>query len=122
MQTNIEVVREFVETWSTLDARKLASYFAQDGCYHNMPTRPVQGRENVEEYIRKFIANWTETQWEIISIAASGERVYCERLDRTKTSTGYVDLPCFGVFEMKEGKIVEWRDYFDLATFMKAVR
>jgi limonene-1,2-epoxide hydrolase len=31
-----------------------------------------------------------------------------------------VDLPCLGVFEMTGGKIKEWRDYFDLSTFMRA--
>lgn len=28
-----------------------------------------------------------------------------------------VDLPCLGVFEMEDGKIKVWRDYFDMATF-----
>jgi len=48
--------------------------------------------------------------------------VYCERLDRTETTNGNVDLPCFGVFEMKEGKIHVWRDYFDMGTFVDAMR
>ena len=45
-----------------------------------------------------------------------------ERIDRTKTSLGAVDLPCTGVFEMKDGKIRVWRDYFDLNTFMGAMQ
>ncbi|MEZ5739695.1 MAG: SgcJ/EcaC family oxidoreductase [Burkholderiaceae bacterium] len=121
MMSNIEVIREFVQAWSELDAAKLAGYFTQDGCYHNMPTAPVKGRENVEKFIEKFLANWTQTQWEILNISAQGDLVYCERIDRTKTTTGDVDLPCFGVFEMKDGKILEWRDYFDLATYTRAV-
>ena len=47
--------------------------------------------------------------------------MYCERLDRTKTSQGDVDLPCFGVFEMQDGKIHLWRDYFDMNTFVSAM-
>ena len=44
-----------------------------------------------------------------------------ERMDRTDVAGRHVDLPCFGVFEMENGKIKVWRDYFDLATFTNAV-
>ena len=121
MPSNSEIVREFVEAWSTLDADKLADYFTEDGCYYNMPTQPVKGRDAVRGFIQNFLANWTETQWDILNMAEAGDVVFCERLDRTKTSSGNVDLPCLGVFEMQDGKIREWRDYFDLGTFMKAM-
>ena len=121
MPSNSEIVREFVEAWSTLDAEKLADYFTEDGCYYNMPTQPVKGREAVRGFIQNFLANWTDTQWDILNMAEAGDVVFCERLDRTKTTAGDVDLPCLGVFEMQDGKIKEWRDYFDLGTFMKAM-
>ena len=121
MSRNVEIVREFVEAWSSLDADTLSGYFCEDGCYYNMPSQPVKGREAVAGFIKNFLATWTETQWDILNIAEAGDVVFCERLDRTKTSAGDVDLPCVGVFEMQDGKIKEWRDYFDLGTFMKAM-
>jgi len=57
-----------------------------------------------------------------LNIAAVGDVVIAERLDRTRTSTGDVDLPCVGVFEMVDGKISIWRDYFDMATFTSAMQ
>ena len=45
--------------------------------------------------------------------------VIVERLDRTEVGDIKVDLPCCGVFEMKEGKIKIWRDYFDMGTYTK---
>jgi limonene-1,2-epoxide hydrolase len=122
MSSNEQVVRDFLRAWSRLDPPELAAYFAEDGCYHNVPTGPVSGREQVEAFIRAFTATWTETDWEIISIAAVGDRVYAERIDRTRTTQGDVDLPCLGVFEMADGKIREWRDYFDLNTYMQAMK
>ena len=122
MSSNADVIKEFVAAWSCLDAAKLASYFAEDGCYYNMPTGPVRGRGNVEQFIRAFLSTWTETHWDIVSLAENGDVVYCERLDRTKTTGGDVDLPCCGVFEMENGKIKEWRDYFDLGTYMRAMK
>jgi len=121
MATNSEIIRDFVETWSTLDVKKLIDFFAEDGCYYNMPAQPVRGKDNVEVLISNFLASWTETTWDIINISESGNVVFCERLDRTKTTAGDVDLPCVGVFEMRDGKIKEWRDYFDMNTFVSAM-
>lgn len=122
MGNNEQIIRDFIAAWSRLDPAELAAFFAEDGCYFNMPTQPVKGRENVENFIRGFLANWTETQWDLLNIAAVGNVVYTERLDRTKTTQGDVDLPCCGIFEMENGKIKEWRDYFDLNTFMQAMK
>ncbi|MFT7653367.1 MAG: limonene-1,2-epoxide hydrolase [Limisphaerales bacterium] len=119
--SDVETIREFINCWSTLDAPRLANYFTEDGIYYNMPAKPVAGRVAVEKFIAGFIANWTETSWEILNIAGEGHTVFCERLDKTKTQNGDVDLPCLGVFEMRDGKIQVWRDYFDMGTFMKAM-
>ena len=121
MGTNTEIIEEFVKVWSTLDAAKIASYFTEDGCYYNIPAKPVAGRDNIEQFVRGFLANWTETHWDIINIAGNGNTVFCERLDRIKSSNGDVDLPCVGVFIMEDGKICEWRDYFDMGTFVNSM-
>jgi limonene-1,2-epoxide hydrolase len=118
---NIRIVTEFVEAWSRLDADELAGYFTDDGCYHNMPIGPVSGREAVRDLIANFSASWTATTWDLINIAAAGDVVFTERLDRTKAGERGVDLPCAGVFEMEDGRIKVWRDYFDLATFTKGM-
>lgn len=61
------------------------------------------------------------TRWEIINTASSGSTALVERINKTKT-TGVVDLPCVGVFEMEGGKIKAWRDYFDMATYTGATK
>jgi limonene-1,2-epoxide hydrolase len=87
-----------------------------------MPAQPVAGRDNVRQFIAGFLATWTETQWDILNIMGEGDVVIAERLDRTKTTQGDVDLPCTGVFEMEDGRIKVWRDYFDIGTFMNAMK
>ena len=118
---NEKIIREFIEAWSRLDPVELSSYFSEDGVYHNMPSGPVHGRENVQKMIAAFIGPWTETRWDILNIVAAGELVIAERLDRTKAGDKAVDLPCTGVFEMENGKIKVWRDYFDIGTYVKAM-
>ncbi len=116
-----KTIRDFVEAWSRLDAAELASYFCDDGVYHNMPTGPVSGRKNIEAFIAGFIRDWTSTEWDIVNLLAAGNLVIVERLDRTVIGDRKVDLPCTGIFEMEAGQIKVWRDYFDLGTYMKAL-
>ena len=120
-EQNVAAITEFVAAWSRLDPDELADYFTEDGCYHNMPVGPVTGRDNVRAMIAAFTADWTATQWDLLNIVGAGDVVIAERLDRTEAGDKKVDLPCTGVFEMRDGKIKVWRDYFDMATFTTAM-
>ncbi len=121
MTSNLQIIQAFIGAWSRLDASELSGYFAEDGVYHNIPTSPVAGRENIRQFIAGFIKPWTHTDWVISNILAEGDTVMVERLDRTRTVAGDVDLPCVGVFVLKEGKIAVWRDYFDMSTYRNAL-
>jgi limonene-1,2-epoxide hydrolase len=121
MEENERIIRDFIEAWSRLDPEELAGYFAEDGVYHNMPAGPISGRANVEKFIRGFSASWTETTWDLLNIASSGDTVIAERIDRTLAGEKSVDLPCVGVFQLEAGKIKVWRDYFDIATYQNAL-
>ena len=121
MDDNERVIRDFIAAWSRLDAAELAAFFTEDGVYHNMPTRPIAGREAVQGFIAGFAKDWSATTWEILNIVAHGNVVIAERIDRTRVGDKRVDLPCCGVFEMAGGKIKVWRDYFDLATYRAAL-
>ena len=119
MSENIKIIKDFVAAWSNLDADELVGYFSEDGIYYNMPAQPVQGHEKLKLFIEGFINKWTKTTWEILNIIDEGNVVIVERLDRTEVGDIKVDLPCCGVFEMEEGKIKIWRDYFDMGTYTK---
>lgn len=121
MKTNETIIRDFVAAWSRLDTGELVEFFAPDGIYHNMPVGPVSGHDNLRVFIGGFIQNWSRTEWDILNIMSREDTVFVERLDRTKVGEKDIDLPCCGVFEMENGKIKIWRDYFDMATYTKAL-
>ena len=120
MSDNVQTIKDIIAAWSNLDSDELVGYFSEDGIYYNMPTQPVQGKEQLKQFIGSFIANWTKTNWDTLNIIGEGDVVIAERLDRTEVGDIKVDLPCCGVFEMEEGKIKVWRDYFDMGTYTKA--
>lgn len=121
MTSNEDIVRAFITAWSRLNVDELVGYFTPDGTYHNMMAKPVSGHNNLRRFIGGFMRGWTATDWEILNIVARGDVVIAERVDRTQVGDKKVELPCCGVFEMTGGKIKVWRDYFDLATYTKAV-
>ena len=121
MSTNEKIVRDFISAWSRLNVDELVDYFCKDGIYHNMPTDPVAGHEALRAFIGAFLTNWEKTDWEILNLLVDGDTVMVERLDRTVAAGKQVDLPCCGVFEMRQGKIAVWRDYFDMTTYIDAL-
>jgi limonene-1,2-epoxide hydrolase len=121
MERNESSVREFIAAWSRLDPKELASWFTEDGVYHNVPAAPVAGRENVEKLIRSFIAGWTETRWEIRNVLAQGDLVVVERVDHTRAGRRASRFRASASFEMQGGRIRVWRDYFDLGTYLRSM-
>ncbi len=121
MNKNEKIIRDFVSTWPGLDVEKIVSYFTEDGIYHNMMMNPVKGHTDLRNFMSAFLNGWSDTEWEILNIASSGNMVFAERVDRMKVGGKPVALPCCGVFEMENGKIKVWRDYFDMGTYTKAL-
>jgi limonene-1,2-epoxide hydrolase len=120
MTSNEQIIRDFISAWSRLDVETLLGYFADDAIYHNMPIAPVSGAQ-IRPFITAFLKGWTETNWEVLTLVSSGNIVIAERIDRTKLGDKSVDLPCCGVFEMQDGKIKIWRDYFDMMAYTRAI-
>lgn len=117
---NEDRIRAFIEAWSRLDAEELVGYFTTDGTYHNMMLEPVSGTDNLLQFISGFLSSWSQTNWEVVNLVSRGDLVVAERVDRTRIGDHSVALPCVGIFEMEDGKIKMWRDYFDMATYTTA--
>jgi limonene-1,2-epoxide hydrolase len=116
-----DVVTEFCRKWASPDPDELAGYFTEDAVYHNMPIDPVHGREAIKEFIAGFTAGFDGIDFEIHRQISDGNLVMNERTDTMRRKDGGgVALPVMGVFEVVDGKIAKWSDYFDMATVMKA--
>ena len=122
METPIEVVRRFCAAWSDdATADELASFFTEDAVYHNVPLEPVSGRENIATAIASFIRpgppGIESIDFRLVNIAANGPVVMTERVDVFRVSDRSFELQVMGAFEVNDGKISAWRDYFDLSQF-----
>jgi limonene-1,2-epoxide hydrolase len=118
-----KIVREFCEAASTLNVDTLLGFFTEDAVYHNMPIAPVEGKAAIGETLTGFLGPASACSFELLSIAASGNRVLTERIDHFEVEGKRISLPVMGTFEVTpEGRISAWRDYFDLQQYMQQVQ
>ena len=113
------LVLEFCVAWSRRNIDELLGYFTDDAVYHNMPLAPVSGKDGIREILNLFVPPAGVIEFEMRNVASRGRVVFTERVDRFTIAGKTVSLPVAGVFEIRDGKIAAWRDYFDLATWQR---
>jgi limonene-1,2-epoxide hydrolase len=114
-----EVVRQFLKEMERLDY-DAAVKFVSDKCeYTNPPPLgSVVGPAGIRAVLEPFFAPTLENEFKILRESADGPVVFLERLDRHRLADRWVELPVTGVFEVHNGLITLWRDYFDAATIL----
>ena len=122
MSSNTDIVRQFVADWSKNDVPTVMAYFTDDCVYHNIPMDPVQGTDAILATVNGFAGMSEEIQWDLLAIAESADGVVLtERVDKFKIAGNWIELPVMGTFELRDGKISAWRDYFDMNQFTSQV-
>ena len=112
----IAVVKAFVDAWNRMDFDAIVAALDERVRYHNIPLAPIHGRDAVRDYLREAW-RFDQVDWQLVRIAADGGSVLTERVDNFVIAGAHVSLPVMGTFEVLDGRIVEWRDYFDLASY-----
>ncbi|TMA26984.1 MAG: limonene-1,2-epoxide hydrolase [Deltaproteobacteria bacterium] len=120
MKNPTQIVTDFCNAVPRRNVEELVGFFSDDAVYHNIPIAPVKGRDAIAATLRGFLDPSTQAEFEVLSLAAAGNKVLTERIDRFTINGKQIALPVMGTFEVDaQGKISAWRDYFDLAQFTK---
>jgi len=112
-----ELVTEFCALWANPDLETILSYFTEDAVYHNIPMAPAEGLPEIRDLLPMMLDGMEGIDFVVHRQVADGNLVMNERTDvMRRTNGGRVELPVMGTFEVRDGRIAAWRDYFDLAT------
>ena len=105
------------EAWPTGDAAALGRFFDEDAEYRNGPLEPVRGREAIVASLTQQMALGGAVDADIINVISDGSIVMTERVDYWRSADKSIPLRIMGIFEVLDGVITAWRDYFDSNEF-----
>lgn len=114
---NEAVVRAFLKGWDNRDVDGCMALCSDDMCYLNQPLEAIRGKANVRKMIASIFAPAKKVEFKLLNVFGHGNQVLTERLDQwdwTGSGTWQTLLPVCGMFELTDdGKIREWREYYD---------
>jgi len=118
----------FVRSFTALLAAKnidVASTMISDDCeYDNVPIGKAFGPQGLRDTLTGFFAMCDSLDWEIVRQSSTGDMnsavVLNERIDRFVIEGTTYELLVAGVYEIRDGRITLWRDYFDQSVLMQA--
>jgi len=113
-----EFMAAFIQAWPTGDATGLGRFFTDDAVFHNGPMPPVRGREAIVTACAQQMTLGGEVSVDIRHMLVEGQIVMTERIDYVKLDGSTIPLRIMGIFEIHDGAITAWRDYFDPAEFI----
>ena len=114
------VVTALIRACEARDLDAACALVTDDIEYDNVPIGKVHGPEGVRSVLSGGVTQAaTEVQWVVHRQVVNGDTVMNERTDRFLVDGRWVEIPIAAVFEVRDGRVALWRDYFDLETYRK---
>lgn len=124
IETNKERVRAFWATLYERDWDTIATFFAEDSEYTDVPSPAedvAHGPELIVARLRLGLEPISAYEHDLRLMVAEGDAVVSEHSETWHWHTGeQVTLPFVSVHELRGDTIVRWWDYWDLGTLMNA--
>lgn len=123
MSDPIRTVQKFFQAWETSQGfrKAIPDFMTADCVYENVGLTLANGPTEALAVMQGFVdqMDFDRLTLDMLAIAAVGNTVLTERVDDLYDSKGnkVVALRVMGTFEVRDGRIAAWRDYFDTAPF-----
>ena len=114
-QANLELVGKFCRAWSRRDTDAIVALVSDDFVFQPYDNAPLtHGAAEFRAYIGPFIGTTGKIDFEVLRSSAIGPVVLTERIDHifAKQDGKETAYPVAGVFQMVDGRIRFWYDFF----------
>ena len=92
------------------DAHRL---LAPDAVFVNGTRGRLAGPDDIIGVLDAAGATMDRVDWRLVRTVTRGTTVFTERLDRFGRAGKWAEIPATGVFEVANGRVSYWRDYYD---------
>jgi limonene-1,2-epoxide hydrolase len=108
-----QIVTRFVASFERHDVDELLDYFSEDAVWRPGPMKPAIGKPALRDAISAWFGGVTLLGAAIRMQVSDGKTVMHERTDRFMLGNREMATPIASVFEIENGLITAWREYFD---------
>jgi limonene-1,2-epoxide hydrolase len=117
----VRIVEGFLYAMQDKDWDTMAAVMDENIVYHNVGLPIINGRHRAMKFLRRGL-EMPNAGFEVKMhrIAAEGTSVLTERTDVIIYGGFRMQFWVCGVFEVRNGQITLWRDYFDFFDMLKA--
>jgi len=113
-----QAVTALIKANEARDIDALLAVLTDDIVYENVPMSVLNGHDEIRAMLTGFLGSAERVEWEVLHQVEQGDVVMNERIDRFwMPENKTIALRVAGLFEVRDGKVAVWRDYFDLASF-----
>lgn len=115
------VVRRFLAAIDAGDGEMMTELLHPDLVYTNVSLPSVRGGERVAKLFASAMRRGLRADIRVHRLAVDGDEALTERTDVLKIGGVHVAFWVCGVFRVRDGRIVLWRDYFDWMDFSRGI-
>ncbi|MYR06400.1 limonene-1,2-epoxide hydrolase [Gordonia sp. SID5947] len=121
-RTPIDIVTEFLDELARGDSAAALENVDENIAYTNVSMPTVHGKRKVAKIFRGMDdLSWAGFNYRMVNVSADGPVVLTERVDELRFGRVAMQFWVCGRFEVAEGRIAVWRDYFDYWDMTKAL-
>lgn len=120
-KTELDIVRSFLADMAAGRTDAALAAFDDDVVYTNVGLATLRGRRGAGRVLTLLSRPALGFDVELTSCAANGETVLTERIDELRVGPLRVRFWVCGRFDIRGGRIVLWRDYFDNVDILKGL-
>jgi limonene-1,2-epoxide hydrolase len=123
MPSPTETVTAFLKLWEKPGGMResIRAYFTPATVWENVGLAVTTGPDQAMGFIAAFETQlaMSSARVDLLALAEVGDKVLTERIDHMLGAGGepVMSIPVMGIFEVRDGKIAAWRDYFDTLAF-----
>jgi limonene-1,2-epoxide hydrolase len=116
-----DVVREFCSAIGRKDLGAVEALMDEKVVYHNIGSEPAVGRDAALGAVKFQFDMFDAIEFRLRNLAVDGDTVLTERVDVITANGITAPVPVMGTFEVRDGRIIAWRDYFDMGLTGKLI-
>ncbi len=120
-QARLEVAQAMLDAYERLDWVAAADLIAEQGEIHYAEPDPMVGPQGMLAHTARLGNKLSAVKFTVRNIGVVNGTVMTERIDHIKFNGVQGAVPVFGAMVIENGKIQQWREYFDHHQMLSAM-